>query len=291
MKTTRRRWSDEQSSFWFLTYSPDKHSKPFGVVLDSGSDDYPGCHLRLRGFGHTLIVECPPLLRPWRQKIMASTWDAETVARMGRDWYWNEHPREYGFQISNGGFFRVFFGAQTDDSATDRSWSWLLPFTQWRYVRVSLYDTEGRHFWTQLDSAPSRGLDRIREEIAVEERCPAVWFAFDDFDGERITVRTYIEEREWRFGEGWFRWLSAFRPPKVHRSLDLQFSKETGQRKGSWKGGTLGHAITLQPGELHESAFRRYCAEHQMTFIGPSPPPNTELSQCGPQQASAAPPP
>ena len=43
---------------------------------------------------------------------------------------------------------------------------------------------------------------------------------------------------------------------------------ETGKRKGSWKGGTIGHSIGMEPGELHESAFRRYCTEHNMVFGG-----------------------
>lgn len=269
MKSMCRRWSDEQSSFSFITYSPDKHGKPFGFVIDSGKDEYPGCHLRVRGFGHTLLIELPPIVRPWRQKIVAHSWDAKTVARLGRDWYWDEHRREYGFQISDGGFLQVFFGPQTDDSSTEHRWSKFLPFTQWRHVRVSLYDTEGSHFWTRRDGVPkSEGLLGFQEHIKAKERCPSVCFGFDDFDGERITVRTHIEEREWRFGDGWFRWLSVFRKPKVRRSLDLAFSKETGSRKGSWKGGTIGHGIEMLPGEMHEAAFRRYCVEHRMRFGG-----------------------
>ena len=44
--------------------------------------------------------------------------------------------------------------------------------------------------------------------------------------------------------------------------------KETGSKKGSWKGGTIGHGIDMLPGELHEGAFRRYCLAHKMKFIG-----------------------
>jgi hypothetical protein len=83
-----------------------------------------------------------------------------------------------------------------------------------------------------------------------------------------LSAKTRIEEREWRYGRGWFKWLSWFRQPKVWRALDIDFSGETGEEKGSWKGGTMGTSIGMLPGELHESAFRRYCAEHNMTFIG-----------------------
>jgi hypothetical protein len=111
---------------------------------------------------------------------------------------------------------------------------------------------------------PDRDWDARRK---LETACPAPRFDFLDFDGERITATTRIEEREWRLGEGRFKWLSIFRRPKVCRSLDLQFSSEVGRRKGSWKGGTIGHSIDMLPGELHEAAFRRYCAKEGLTFI------------------------
>lgn len=278
MEATRRRWSDDQKQLWPFTYSKDKNYRPFGIMIDSGESEHPGCHLIVRGFGHTLLIELPPIVRPWRQKIVAN-WDAATVARLGRYWYWDEYPRKYGFQISHGGFVQVFLGRQTNDSSTDQLWGTHLPFTQWRHVRFSLYDLEGNHFWTRRDGAPKiDGLIGFEEQRRAEELCPSLSFEFDDFDGERITVRTHIKEREWRFGEGWFRWLSLFRRPKVSLSLDLQFSKETGSRKGSWKGGMLGHGIKMLPGEMHEAAFRRYCVAHQMTFVGSTTQPNAEVT-------------
>jgi hypothetical protein len=76
-----------------------------------------------------------------------------------------------------------------------------------------------------------------------------------------------IQEREWLRGVKAFRWLSRFFYPKIRRSLNLEFHKEVGPRKGSWKGGTIGHSIEMLPGELHEAAFRRYCEKNNMTFI------------------------
>lgn len=118
----------------------------------------------------------------------------------------------------------------------------------------------GEHWWTEPKGMP------WEERYAKEGACPSASFDFLDFDGELITAKTHIEEREWRFGEGRFKWLSLFRKPMIRRSLDIDFSKETGRRKGSWKGGTVGHSIDMLPGELHEAAFRRYCAKHDMTF-------------------------
>jgi len=274
----RRRWSDNDRHFGPFTYSRDRRDWPLSVVLDSGHDEYPGCHLRLRGFGHTLIVELPPIIRPWRQRIVAN-WDAATVERLGRNWYWNEHAREYGFSYGFDGFLQVFLGPQTHNSTTTKMWCKHLPWTQWRFVRRSLYDLQGGHFWTE----PSRKQVPRDEWWDLQERMrkevPKAAFLFDDYDGKRITATTHIEEMEWKFGEGWFKWLSLFRKPKVRRSLDIKFSEEVGPEKGSWKGGTTGHGIEMLPGELHEAAFRRYCAgEHRskygafrITFVGAAP--------------------
>ena len=97
------------------------------------------------------------------------------------------------------------------------------------------------------------------EQRKAEESCPTVEFLFADYDGKEIIVKTKIEEREWAFGEGWFKWLSFFRKNLIRRSLDLDFSSEVGPEKGSWKGGTIGHSIEMLPNELHEEAFKRYC--------------------------------
>lgn len=261
IRFSKRRWSEKHNyQLWPFTLSFSKY-RTLALVLDSGTDEDAGCHLRISLYGLTVIMELLPIVLPWRKKVYAG-WDAATIKRLGRDWYYNEHPREYGFSLGDG-FLQIFYGVQAGSSELDQNWCCHLPWTQWRHVRYSLYDLQGNHFWTD----PAGGWGKYRDDM--DKLCPSASFEFDDFDGERITVRTKISEREWRFGEGWFKWLSFFRKPKISRSLELQFSKETGKRKGSWKGGTIGHGIDMLPGELHESAFRRYCAEHDMTFIGP----------------------
>lgn len=262
----RRRWSNNDRHFGPFTYSRDKGYRPLGVMLNSGSDEFPGCSLRLQGFGHTLIVELPPVIRPWRRWI-----DTSKHAWAGPNGgYWDEHAREYGFSVSDN-FLQVHFGAQTHDSTTTQDWSCFLPWRSWRFFRYSLFDLQGAHFWTQLESDYPAGTARFEAQRFWDERVPKAVFVFNDFDGEEIRATTHIEEREWRFGTKWCSWLSLFRRPRIRRSLDINFDKETGRKKGSWKGGTLGHGIDMLPGELHEAAFRRYCAEHSMTFVGAEP--------------------
>jgi hypothetical protein len=155
-------------------------------------------------------------------------------------------------------------GRQTHDSSTTQDWGYFLPWTQWRHVRHSVYGLDGKLF---ADLPQGRFFDTYPARKALEEACPTFSFNFLDYDGEGLIATTRIEEREWKFGTGAFKWLSLFRSNKIRRSLDLRFSGETGKRKGSWKGGTIGTGIDMFPDELHESAFRRYCAANGMTFL------------------------
>lgn len=211
------------------------------------------------------------LCRPWRARWVECNWDAETVKRLGRSGYWEIHERRFGFSLSNMGngydFLQIFYGPQTHDSSTTKSWSKHLPWKQWRMVRHSLYTPDGDHFYTQKN---------FRELFAKQDECPTVAFGFEDYDGELIVATCRIEEREFHRGEGWFKWLRHFYPPMIRRSLDLKFSAEVGPEKGSWKGGTIGHGIDMLAGETPREAFQRYCQKdherkgrhYRLTFIG-----------------------
>jgi len=267
------RWGDNDRRWWRFTYSPPGNYNPWAVVLKSSGDseDWQTCTLRISAFSRTLIITLPDLIKPERKKIIPG-WDWQTIERLGRDWYWDITTREFGFSYSDG-FLQVFFGRVTHDSSTEQNWCKHLPWTQWRHVRHSFYDLTGAHVYDESqDPIGKLGTeewhDRWNARQAREDAVPTMKFAFRDFDGEALTATTKIEEREWLFGVGWFKWLSLFRRSKIHRSLDIRFSGETGKRKGSWKGGTIGHSIEMLPDELHESAFRRYCSEHEMTFMG-----------------------
>lgn len=267
MPTKHIRWGDSDKYFGPITYARDNRYKFFGIILGSGDDDYKGCRIRFSGFGHTLIIGLPPIIKPWRKKVIATSWDEATVKRMGRNWYWDAHEREYGFSCFNG-HMSLHLGRQTHDSQTEQRWGCFLPWTQWRHVRHSFYGINGEHFWDEPQPYTRLGTpeDKLNEEKIAA--CPTMSFNFSDYDGEKLTAKTRIEERQWLFGTGYFKWLTIFSRPKISRSLDVRFSGETGKRKGSWKGGTLGHGIDMLSGELHEAAFKRYCTEHEMIFEG-----------------------
>lgn len=244
----QRRWSDNDHHFGLLTFAYRETWRPFAIVLTSGSAEResPGCCVRVQAFGATAICELPQIIKPWRK------W----VDLTGKEWarnggYWDEHPCEYGFCLSDG-HLSVHLGAQTGDSSTTQDWGCFLPWTQWRQVAHRLYNADG----TLAGNVAHVPWDK---HSAVIDAVKREHFAIIDHDGERIEVDTYVEEREWLLGTGWFRWLGYLVPKKRSRALDIRFKSEVGPEKGSWKGGTLGHGIEMLPGETQEQAFRRYC--------------------------------
>jgi len=278
----RARWSDNDRYFGPFTWSYSTSYPHWAVVLksrgDRDGDDTGTCTLRISMKNATLIVALPNIIRPWREKVYPN-WDAQTVERLGRNWYWNIDPRKYGFSLS-GSHLSVYYGrtgGPSGDSDVQQQWGWFLPWKGHRNVRRSLYGLNGEHVWTE----PRGRLFDIWDQVKkAEEDCPHVEFAFADYDGERQIAKTRIEELEWHHGEGWFKWLAWFRKPKIERTLNIEFSGETGKEKGSWKGGTVGTSIKMLPGELHEAAFRRYCDQehrsksgyYKISFIGAAAP-------------------
>jgi len=273
----KRRYSGDDRHFGPFTLS--KHSgecyRPIGIHLNSGGES-DGCHLRLSAFGYTLILELPQIIQKYKVKHMAVSWDAATIERLGRDYYFETFRREYGFSFSDGNL-HLHYGPQTWDSRTTKSKCYFLPWRHWRYIRQSWYDTNGEHI-TTLWETNSREVRRAQSDWhwEFEKTLEKVLFLIKDSDGEEIEASTNIEEREWRFGTGAFSWLSIFRKPRVQRTLKIEFNKEVGRDKGSWKGGLIGTSIEMLPGELHEGAFRRYCdqehrakhGKYRVTYIG-----------------------
>lgn len=269
------RWSHDDRYFGPFTYANESNGK-LAIMLGSGDgDDYPGCRLRISIGRHTLIAALPAVIKPWREwrEITTEPTRSQMIER-GRDpGYWNSHDREYGFSFFEGAL-HVHYGEQTHEWPGCKSKVFFYPWREHRCIRHSLYDLDGEHF-ADLPEWGFRHKNGWAVKNAIEAACPVAKFEFGDFDGERIVATCRIEEREWKRGKWIFRLLYLGRN-RIGRSLDLSFSSEVGRRKGSWKGGTVGHSIEMLPGELHEAAFRRYCAENALTFIGPVAPSQTE---------------
>ena len=254
--------SDKDRFFGPFTISNDASYPQWGAVVTSADDEDRPASARIHLNKQTILFPLPGwLIKPYREQVKFTHLSDEERQRMGRDWYWQIDERAYGFTVAEGAL-HVKLGRQTHDSWTDRSKCYFFPWREWRVVRNDIYDDKGQFF------ASLHGKDwKVRHPL--QGACPRVSFLFRDFDGEEITASCYIQEWDRKLGAGRFKWLSLFRRKDTRRSLDIRFSSEVGKRKVSWKGGTIGHSIEMRPGELHEAAFRRYCQEQGLTFIGP----------------------
>lgn len=70
-----------------------------------------------------------------------------------------------------------------------------------------------------------------------------------------------VEEREWRWK--CFKWLKLTR--KVRRDIEVEFSEEMGERKGSYKGGVLGTNYEMKKGETPYDTLKRMERERKFT--------------------------
>lgn len=254
------RLTDNDRRWGPLTWGRAGNWNPWRLVFSTGGDGddgRPRNSLTAYAFGWCVRLWLPTLMQPYREWIDTSGYAWSTNPKGG---YWDVHAREYGFSLHEG-FLQLFLGRQTGDSSTTQDWCCHLPWTQWRFVRFTLYDLDGHEFWTEYETDRRKAQDGFRAQLEAEKLVPKAVFEFTDYDGAVIEASTHIEEREWRFGEGWFKWLSLFRRPRIRRGLDISFSAEVGPEKGSWKGGTLGHGIEMLAHEDAEAAFKRYCEQ------------------------------
>lgn len=261
----RYRLTEDDRQLGPLRWGPSGWSA-LRAVLSSGKDeDGKGpCVLTVSAFGWVAELQLPRLIEPHREWVDLTKY--EWARSPG---YWDQQRREYGFSFSFDGFFSLYLGRQTDDSSTTQDWHCFLPWTQWRHVRHTVFGVHGGIAFEDLQH-PSRAVRSVVSDHrwAVEQTMQKDLFVFLDFDGEAIAASVHSEERQWKFGTGWLKWLSLFRKDRVRRSLDIEFSREVGREKGSWKGRTIGHSIEMLPGESNEQAFRRYCTENNLSFIG-----------------------
>lgn len=256
----RSRFTDDDVVFGPLTVAKTDWNN-LSLILKSANRDEEESHCTLTGygFGYGFRLFLPAFIKPVMEKTKAISWDEETIKRMGRDWYPTYHSREYGFSCHEG-HLSIYYGMQNSNGwggdMINRRFGYFLPWTQWRFVRHSVYDANRELFYEYNHSKDKENKDLSSEK---KSECSAVYFLIRDYDGKKIVAKTVIEEREWLKGEKWCAWLSFFFKPLVRRVVDIQFAEEVGTGKGSWKGGLCGTSIDIEANETHEQGFIRYC--------------------------------
>lgn len=257
------RWGENDRYFGPFTYSVSKYYRSTGLVLQSAGDDETERPAYARiGLGRLHVLFPLPgwMIRPDVEVCKFRHLSPEDLARLGPT-YTVSHRRKFGAELVDG-CLHLSYGADRNDGRSDSGRVIFFPWKEWRFVSNTLQGLDGETFCVLPEKMD------WKERHAMQDACPVRRFAFLDYDGEQITATTRLEVMRWKRGAGSFRWLSYVWPDRVRSSLDLRFSSEVGRRKGSWKGGTIGHSIDAKPGELHEAAFKRYCAQEGLTFVG-----------------------
>ncbi|RLA83085.1 MAG: hypothetical protein DRG78_05435 [Epsilonproteobacteria bacterium] len=239
----------------------------FRICLQSRTEDEENCELRINIFRRSITIIIPDwmALKPIQIKVTPSSWSEADIKRLGRDYYYNIIYREYSISFTNE-YLSLYYGPQFDDSSDGKSNHKFITYFWKDYTHIEhlLFDYDGN----SLGNFASTRLSEYEKMSDVRDNIKRRIFNCLDYDGEHIVVSTFIEQRTWNLGFGYFKWIKYFTKPLVRRSLSLEFDKETGERKGSYKGGTLGTGIDfLDDEECSESAFKRYCAKNKMTYI------------------------
>lgn len=251
-----RRYGDTDYRWGPFVYYVSSY-KPIRATLNSSDDEGDPAYLNATAFGHGISIELPAwFLKPAKEEVKGKFGDYTQ--------YWE---REYGFSSSDG-FFQIFYGRQTHSSDTTKSKGYFIPWIEKRFVEHRLFDKyfSRKVVYVQKASKPgefSNDMDKF--DKARQEHCRR--FLVRDFDGEVVTATATIEERVWKQGDGWFKWLSLFCKPFTRKEINITFSSEVGPRKGSWKGGTMGHGIDLEDWKTHYCGMHKYCDKYNLEFI------------------------
>lgn len=215
------------------------------------------CDLHFALFGHSWWFKIPEIFKPRKKWVDTSKYEWSKS-----DGYWDHTMRQYGVSVTDDAV-HLYYGIQPgswssrDKENSDHSTVLWIPWKKMTYKYEELYTPDWKTHAVIYEK--NRGVPYdFENERKVKESVPRIKFKFNDFDGEEIIATCYISKRVWRHGISWCKWLGYIRKPLVKYSLDLEFSKETGYEKGSWKGGTIGHSVEMKYGESPLDAFMRY---------------------------------
>ena len=178
----------------------------------------------------------------------------------GRCGYTDKLRVEYSFAIRNDSI-SLQYGPNLD--CWPSKYSKYISFP-WKYART----TSTTYFEYNPKTKELKIFKRLNESNCVtvydtmemEKEVPKFKIAFNDYDGTEVVATCNIQERRWKYGVKWTKFLGFFQKENVRRVIYFKFDKETGTEKGSWKGGTLGSGCDLEIGQDPLEAFKVYAA-------------------------------
>jgi len=162
-------------------------------------------------------------------------------------------PPKYGIAIHHNTFW-LYYGGKGNWGG-NKSFAWDIPFITKNWYRTSLLLKNGN--WEHEKRGKSKDFYHSKWN---DVKMIYNYDFLDKYDNSVVPCEITVEEREWR--PKWLEWTGLFK--KVIKSINVEFSKEVGSRKGSWKGGTIGCGYNMLPNEHPLDTIKRM--EKERTF-------------------------
>jgi hypothetical protein len=165
----------------------------------------------------------------------------------GSAWKHRDMWESYGIGLDRDGNSTLHLNWGKHTKLVDLPWAWT-------HVRTSVFLYDGT--WGQQVSI----LDNTFEDKRAKETHP-YHYLLNDGTVQTVDATISVREMEWRW-----KWLKSLPWPRlVRRTIEVEFSDEVGERRGSWKGGCLGCSYEMkrleEPKEtlLRMQRERRFC--------------------------------
>lgn len=242
----------------------------FKAYRDTDYHENPLYNTLVMNWGrHYLRIQLPSWIKPVEHRITPDSWDAATIQRLGRNWYPVYQSRRYGFSVFEDAVI-LYYGVQNNGCNSnlpdkDQQKYLNLPWKLYTFIGQRWYSPSGVLVKTHLDKhGPWKSRYDWQEKVLQK----SYFTVIDQSDNSRVNVSAFITEREWHRGTSWCKWLKWFYKPLIKRVLEINFEKEVGPAKSSWKGGLMGTSIEIAPGETPLQAMQRYCDKEHSSREG-----------------------
>jgi len=165
------------------------------------------------------------------------------------------HPKKYGFYIFENNHFVINYGVSVfneglRNTIKSKEWSCFLPWTEWKFIRHTIYDIDGAVYRTRPGYNKYTADDDFDR---MEDGCELLYFRFIHGDGEDGIASAYIDEREWTKGIGLFSFIKYFIPNRISRSIECNFEFGIGSHRNPHSRSTTGCGFKLDSFNYLES--------------------------------------
>lgn len=160
-----------------------------------------------------------------------------------KELYYDSEPPRYGIY-----FYMNQFGINIGEKTKLYDLPWSLD-----WIRTSALKIDGTWISENKNNRNCEFWDDTKwKDILFIEKYP---YRYITKDGtlQECDATIKVNEREWRWK--WFKWLKY--TGKTYKTIEVNFSKEIGEKVNSWKGGTTGCSYEMKKNETPYQTLKR----------------------------------